>query len=302
MANSVGDFEYYAYNPSMAAAVIFIIVFFLSTLTHVFLMVRKRTWYFAPFIIGCLSPVESVGYIGRALAANEAPDFTTTPYIIQALLILLGPTLMAASVYMVLGRLVVILNGEKHTLIKPKWITKIFVAGDVMSFLAQGAGGGMLSSAKKESDVTRGNNVIIAGLVIQILFFGFFVVVTALFHRRIVASPTRRSLEINAPWCGLLIALYIGSVMILVRSVYRVAEYAQGSGGVLQSKEYWLYILDSVPMIITTIVFIVFHPSRVVNKEALGFKPQDSVDLESTGEYSSTQGLNDQSYPLGSNM
>lgn len=178
----VTDFKFYVYNPSMAAAVIFIAAFAIGSATHIFLLIKKRTWYFIPFIIGCL--FESVGYVGRALAAKQAPNFTTNPYIIQSLLILLGPTLMAASIYMVLGRLVVILHGEKHTLIRPKWITKIFVAGDVMSFLAQSAGGGLMSSAKKQSQVNLGNNVIIGGLVIQILFFGFFVVVTALFHRR----------------------------------------------------------------------------------------------------------------------
>lgn len=53
---------------------------------------------------------------------------------------LLAPTLYAASIYMVLGRLVGYLNAESLSLVPVKWMTKIFVAGDVFSFMMQSAG------------------------------------------------------------------------------------------------------------------------------------------------------------------
>ena len=80
----------------------------------------------------------------------------------------------------------------------------------------------------------------------------------------------------QALWQGLLCALYISSTMILIRSVYRVAEYAQGSDGELQRKEFCLYIFDSLPMIVVTIDFLVFHPGRVVNKKELSSKSSSS--------------------------
>jgi len=84
--------------------------------------------------------VETIGYIGRAIAATEAPDFTLNAYLVQTLLILLGPALLAASIYMILGRLIRMLDAEQYALIRTKWMTKVFVTGDVISFLAQGAG------------------------------------------------------------------------------------------------------------------------------------------------------------------
>lgn len=68
-----------------------------------------------------------------------------------------------------------------------------------------------------------------------------------------------------------------------------MAEYAQGSDGELQKKEFWLYIFDSLPMIVVTIVFIIFHPGRVVNKEALGSKSSSSTegDIDMANEASS---------------
>lgn len=48
------QFVFYAYTPSKAAAAIMCIVFFATALVQIWMMVRQRTWYFIPFIIGCL--------------------------------------------------------------------------------------------------------------------------------------------------------------------------------------------------------------------------------------------------------
>ncbi|KAF5571488.1 rta1 domain-containing protein, partial [Fusarium pseudocircinatum] len=198
----MAGYIFYNYNPNMVAAVIFIVVFGLSALLHTYQLIRSRTWYFIPFLIGCL--FECVGYVGRALSAQEAPDFTKNPYIIQSLLLLLGPALLAASIYMVLGRLIRLLDAGDLSIISPRWLTKVFVAGDVMSFLAQSAGGGMLATAKTKSAVKRGENIIVGGLGIQIIFFGFFMIVTLVFHLRINRNPTQKSQEITTPWRKLL--------------------------------------------------------------------------------------------------
>ena len=81
------------------------------------------------------------------ICAQESPDWTLSPYIMQSLLILLGPALYAASIYMVLGRLIRLLDAHHHSLVRTKWLTKLFVTGDVLSFLTQGAG--MLRPSKK---------------------------------------------------------------------------------------------------------------------------------------------------------
>jgi hypothetical protein len=52
MAEETVDFKLYRYNPSMAAAVIFIVLFFLITTLHFYQMMRTRTWIFIPFVIG----------------------------------------------------------------------------------------------------------------------------------------------------------------------------------------------------------------------------------------------------------
>jgi hypothetical protein len=47
------------------------------------------------------------------------------PYCIQAVFILLGPALFAASVYMVLARTIRSAKPEKHSVIRIDWLTDI---------------------------------------------------------------------------------------------------------------------------------------------------------------------------------
>jgi hypothetical protein len=54
--------------------------------------------------------------------------------------LLVAPALYAASIYMMLGRIILVTDGESHSVIRKNWLTKIFVAGDVVSFIMQGAG------------------------------------------------------------------------------------------------------------------------------------------------------------------
>lgn len=132
------DFKYYHYNPSLAAAVIFAILFLLTSILHVYQLVRARTWYFTPLVVGAL--MEMVGYIGRILSSRQSPNWTLGPFIIQSIFLLVAPALFAASIYMVLGRIIVAIDGEKFSLIKKKWLTKVFVISDVMSFLVLSSG------------------------------------------------------------------------------------------------------------------------------------------------------------------
>ena len=113
-----------------------------------------------------------------------------------------------------------------------------------------------------------GENVIIAGLVVQILFFGFFVVVSVIFHKRIIANPTAESLSCTVSWKRYLFVLYFASVMIMVRCIYRVVEYIQGQTGVLQSHEYYAYMFDALLMFQVMVVFVIFHPIQVLSRDA----------------------------------
>jgi hypothetical protein len=148
------------------------------------------------------------------------------PYIIQSVLILLAPILFAASIYMILGRLITRTDSAAHSIIRATRVTKIFVTGDILCFFIQSGGAGMLVKANDKDGVKRGENIILGGLILQILIFGFFVIVTGTWHRKLKAQPTAASSEI--PWIKYIRLLYAASVFITIRNSCRVIEYAMG--------------------------------------------------------------------------
>lgn len=66
------------------------------------------------------------------------------------------------------------------------------------------------------------------------------------------------------PWRKHLIILYSASVLVMIRSIFRVVEYLHGFSGYLLSHEYYLYIFDAVLMLCVMVMFNVVHPSEVV--------------------------------------
>ncbi|GKZ86634.1 hypothetical protein AnigIFM56816_002045 [Aspergillus niger] len=252
------DFAFYRYDPSMGGAVLFILLFIGTTGYHVFQMVKSRTWFFIPFVIG----VEIIGYIGRAMSSKQSPNWTLGPYIVQTLFLLLAPALLAASIYMLLGRIILVLQAESHALLKKKWLTKIFVTGDVLSFLLQGAGGGIQASGSL-AGMKNGEHIIVVGLVIQILFFAFFIVTATHFYLRVHKYPFPRSCSPHIPWKKHMKVLYATSIFIMVRSMFRLIEYIQGNNGYLLHHEAFLYIFDALLMFITMIIFNAVHPQEI---------------------------------------
>ncbi|KAF1954336.1 RTA1-domain-containing protein [Byssothecium circinans] len=287
--NDTTHFVYYRYHPSLPAAVIFVVLFAFTTILHVFQIVKKRTWYFIPLAIGGI--FQTIGYIGRILSNKN--QWAMGPFLIQNLLLLVAPALFAASIYIILGRIIVMVDGERYSVIRQKWLTGIFVTGDILSFLIQGGGGGIMGASDgKESTVKAGERLIIVGLFVQLFFFGAFVAVAGIFHFRLersrtVTDSTTTSVNIDTlPWKRHLIALYVTSGLILVRSIFRIIEYLQGNAGYLLRHEIYLYIFDAILMLGVMVVFNLIHPSQVTeaHQERLRGSSSGGVTVSESGD------------------
>jgi len=113
------------------------------------------------------------------------------------------------------------------------------------------------------SAMHMGENIIIGGLVVQVLFFGCFIVTSLWFHVSMRRVPTSRVLSRQPPWEKHLYVLYAASALILVRSIFRLIEYAQGNDGYLISHEVFLYVFDAVLMWICMAILAWAHPSEI---------------------------------------
>ncbi|KAJ0125392.1 Protein RTM1 [Diaporthe amygdali] len=247
----------YLYDPSIAAACVFVALFSFTFVAHAVLLFRKRTRYFIPFLIGIVC--EILGYVARAVSAAETPNWHVVPYALQSLMLLIAPP------------------------VRPEILTKVFITSDVLSFLVQSGGGGILTNAKTSSNIQLGENVIIVGLLIQLIGFALFISVTAIFHRRVAQDTRGRRLRHAVSWAKVLWILYGVSVLILIRSLFRVIEYIQGYDGYLQTTEVFLYIFDAALMFLVTFILAAFHPSAVMTVDEYGniVSPDGSQELGS---------------------
>ncbi|KAH7129979.1 RTA1 like protein-domain-containing protein [Dactylonectria estremocensis] len=254
------DWSYYRFKPSVEANVVFLVLFGISSLLHGFQIWRTKTWYLSALVIGGCS--ETIGYIGRLLGAMQDPGcWTMGPFIMQSLLILIAPALMAASIYMILGRIIELTEGEHFSLVRKRWLTKIFVMGDVMSLLLQASGGGMMAINHDIGQI--GEKIIVVGLFVQLLFFGSFIAVASVFHRRMAAAPTPQANDPRVRWRQYLTTLYVTGTLILIRSIFRVIEFIQGNDGVLMRSEVYVFVFDGLLMLVVLAWMNWFHPGEI---------------------------------------
>jgi len=167
---------------------------------------------------------------------------------------------MAATIYMIFGRLALALHAEKHSIVRVSLLTKLFVGGDVLAFIVQGGSAGLLMI---EDLATIGKAMVIVGLVIQIISFGLFMVTSAIFHKRLASDLTLKALSSDIPWLRILRLMYAISLMIMIRSIFRLVEYTQGMEGYCMRHEWTLYVFDSVPMVLSSILMLVWFPTTL---------------------------------------
>ncbi|EJP62746.1 RTA1 domain protein, putative [Beauveria bassiana ARSEF 2860] len=284
-----GAYYLWDYVPSLPAAIVAIVLFGLLTSGVVWRSISTRTRFAIPFAIGGL--FELIGYIARAAARDRTDNLIL--FILQSVFVLVAPALFAASIYMVLSRLARSIHGERHLVIPPRWLTRVFVFGDVFSFLVQSAGGGLIASDTFPKKTAQ--NIILAGLLIQIVLFGLFAVTAVIFHVRMRRWPSAASAASGGgavPWERILFMMYTASMLIMVRSIFRVVEYIMGKEGYLLTHEWTLYVFDALLMVLTMAVFVWWYPGRLTAsphewENVEGGVNESSLRLGAGGEYSS---------------
>ncbi|KAF4959581.1 hypothetical protein FSARC_10695 [Fusarium sarcochroum] len=254
-----GHYYLWQYVPNQAAAVIFVVLFLLGTAAITFRMVQTRTWFTCVFVIGGL--FEIIGYGARAGAHDKTERMM--PYVIQNTYILLAPALFAAAIYMCLGRIIRQTQGESRSIVPVRWLAKIFVSGDVISFLVQGGAAGLMATG---DNAKLGENMVVCGLMIQILVFGFFIITTIIFQMRMRKAPTALSQDPSNEWTRDIYMLYVSSPWV-----------AMGAEGYLLKHE-WLYIFDSTLMLLVVGIFYWRYPALYYQKKHLD---DDVIQLRS---------------------
>ncbi|KAK7180429.1 RTA1 domain-containing protein [Paraphaeosphaeria sporulosa] len=256
-----GTYYLWKYVPSVPASAIFAIAWLVIAALLSWRMHTTRTWFCSAFIIGCF--IEFVGYCARAAAGNHTNAIV--PYVVQSTMILLPPALFAATIYMCLGRIILVVEASHLSIISPRWLTGLFVTGDVLSFIFLGNSAPLtILSTDHPFLAIIGKWAVIGGLAIQLISFSCFGITAVIFHSRIRKRPTEASFQVDQAWIKTLHMLYAVSLLIIVRSIFRIIEYVSGENSYLLTHEWPLYVFDTVTMFAVAIVFFFLYPSDIV--------------------------------------
>jgi hypothetical protein len=252
----------YGYYPSIGANAFFAAFFGLCLLVHLVLGVRYKTWTFMIALsLGCLGEV--IGYAGRIMMYNN--PFNSTGFQIQICCLIISPAFISAGIYLTLKH-IVINFGESWSRLPPVWYTRIFITGDIVSLVLQGAGGGIAATADDGSHMLDvGTNLMIAGVVLQVVIlavFGTLLTEYAVrtYHHRGQLSPEAVTLIHKTSFRCYIFAIIIAFLGIFIRCVYRIPELTGGWRSELMRQETDFIVLEGVMIVMSVLVLTVFHP------------------------------------------
>ncbi|CZS96236.1 hypothetical protein WAI453_009831 [Rhynchosporium graminicola] len=269
----------YGYLPNKPVTIILIVLFGMSMLMHIFQGVKSRSWTFVVALgIGCFG--ESVGYVGRVLLRD---DPWSRAYLgIQLVCLTVSPAFIAGGIYLTLKH-VIIIYGSRFSRIAPRLYTWIFVSCDILSILIQTSGA--VIASRGTGKVSTGNNVMMLGLVLQVVTLFIFGGMCIDVYLRIRARTSEHHVSNHAlihskrfKW--LLISILISYTAILLRCIYRIAEMAGGWSNPIMQDEVSFVILDGVLCWIAVLVLNVFHPGFLFKESYATLKSETDARSE----------------------
>ncbi|KAJ6596360.1 RTA1 like protein-domain-containing protein [Mycena vulgaris] len=242
--------------------------------------------------------VMSIGFVIRLIYARTASSLGI--YVVMNMCILLSPCAFLATDYMLLVRLSSTLDETTRRRclpIRPTRIVKLFVGSDITTFVLQGCGGGLTAIGGSIANV--GDKISMFGLSLQLLSFAIFTVLLLNFGLRLRTEfpdawrPEIRgrpfklfSREPVQDWRVLYFTICLTCIGILVRSVFRIIEFAGGYTGFVSTHESYFYIFDALPLWISMTLYCFIWPSRfldVISNAAEAGKEPDIPLYESPG-------------------
>lgn len=258
------DESLYPYSPSKVAPIIFIVAFLLSTLHHIWINFRYKSWR----VTGTLpwgGIVFIAGFAMREVSAFDPKNLSD--FIASTVLILVAPPVYALLNYIVLGRTLYYV--PQLSPIHPGRVITTFLGLDVVVGIITGNGGARVANADATpADIKAGRALLRASIILQLVSFFLFVVLEYAFHRRckkagILDQTSSAEAARNAKKLrSVLYLMYISSVIISSRHIFRVVDVFQGYTGYLETHEWPLYVFDGAFMFANALMLNIWHPMK----------------------------------------
>ncbi|KAJ7185340.1 RTA1 like protein-domain-containing protein [Mycena filopes] len=238
----------FLYCPSFPAAVLFAILFGITTIVHLIQAVHYRKAFC--WVIVMAGIWETTGLTLRVLSVLNTTSLVFG--IPSQLLILLSPLWINAFLYVVMSRFVYFFVPEKRVGgISARRLSLCFVLLDITAFLMQAVGGSMLSNTDSPSAAQLGIHIYMGGIGLQECFVLGFTAVVVRFHYKMkqLGGPT--------PW-----KRYV--LVHDIRIIFRLIEFSSGVFSPITMHEAPFYCLEALPMFLALSLWNVSHPGQVL--------------------------------------
>ena len=207
----------------------------------------------------------------KSILQSNAPETPATliPHrrtvIIQYFFIVVAPVFLSAAIYTTLTSLIALLGSSLSPLGLPrKTIIAVFVTADVVATVVQVAGAALIGVAESNrKSPTTANNILLAGLAFQVFSFLLFLILLGIF----IGNARKAAVSRGEGGMMRFTAAVVGaSLLVYLRTVFRLAETAEGIGGYASSHEAFFGALEFAPVVLAVAVLGWWHPGRLVGR------------------------------------
>ncbi|KAF9041080.1 RTA1-domain-containing protein [Hymenopellis radicata] len=297
----------YGYTPTRNVCLILLVLFSVSTLLHTGQAIRYRMLWPIPTIL-LAGLLEIAGWAGRFWSSFD--DTKDSPFMLQIVTTIIGPTPFLAANFIIFGAIVRIM-GQGYSRLSPRYYSIIFVSCDVISLVVQGAGGGIAASGNTLEDANMGGNIMLGGIVFQLVVMTLFLLLAGeFFYRFFTDSPiagrdfarvdsvgshvtlTNSGYRLSSKMRLMLVALFFNTACLYIRAVYRTIELAGGWHGAIIETEIWFNIFDGAMVVLAFYTLNFAHPGRLLGRDAMNAKNTTTLDKPEQLEMGSAESLN----------
>ncbi|KAL8710150.1 MAG: hypothetical protein Q9220_005233 [cf. Caloplaca sp. 1 TL-2023] len=272
----------YGYTPHISLSALAVALFAILLGLHVYRLRTTRLYAFSILLI-FTTVCEIIGYVFRIRSGPNGDPYLVVNFVVQYFFIVCAPVFLSAAIYTTLTSFMGVLS-QDHTEagarggvdplgLSKRTILAIFITSDVVATIVQVAGAALIGSAESDRiSPDNGNNILLAGLAFQVFSFLVFLILLFVFLRN-----SRKVMLSNSTGEGgrgnmmqmYSAALVASSLLVYLRTCFRLAETAEGVMGYASSHEAFFGALEFAPIVLAIAMLGWWHPGRLVGRNGL---------------------------------
>lgn len=295
--------DFYGYWPSTALAAIALSLYLIAAIivaAQIFRAKNKNACYM--HLVTITGLIEAAGYAAILwLVNNSGKTNIYGAYVVSQVFLVLSPNLLQAANYSTAGKVSLISGMSKQKrILKPRVLTSIFIGLDVLGMVIQAVGITIWATSKgsgepNPDEIRLGSWITVGGLTVQLVSFCIFTFL-AMWIQRSPLNTLKGTPEHKKLFTG----LYLTIFFVSIRNIFRFVEFVQGAVltwpvldpniYIISDQEVLFYTLDTLPILLCVLSFIIFNPANLLPKYRVDPKTGNPVDGVSSGAAHDVEG------------